>query len=83
MAEILETLIGIQDQVIKCRRLAAEIGDSETSRRLHELADDIEQRAREVDREACSPELLPVSERSVRRPPKYWSYEISESAQWR
>lgn len=55
MAETLQTLIGIQDQVIKCRRLAAEIGDPETSRRLHELADDIEQRARETDRELCSP----------------------------
>jgi hypothetical protein len=56
MGENLELLIGIQDQVIKCRRLAAEIGDPETARRLHELADDIEQRAREVDRAACSPE---------------------------
>jgi hypothetical protein len=46
MAENLELLIGIQDQVIKCRRLAAEIGDPATSRRLNELANDIEARAR-------------------------------------
>jgi hypothetical protein len=56
MAENLELLIGIQDQVIKCRRLAAEIGGPETSRRLHQLADEVEQRAREVDRQSCSPE---------------------------
>jgi hypothetical protein len=36
--------------------LAAEIGDPETARRLRELADEIERRAREVDRAACSPE---------------------------
>jgi hypothetical protein len=35
--ETLQTLIGIQDQVLKCRRLAAEIFDPETSRRLYEL----------------------------------------------
>jgi hypothetical protein len=56
MAENLELFIGIQDQVIKCRRLAAEIGHPEMSRLLHELADEIERRAREVDQLACSPE---------------------------
>jgi hypothetical protein len=55
MAENLELLIAIQDQVIKCRRLAAEILDRETSRRLYELADEVERRAREVDREQCFP----------------------------
>ena len=49
MAENLELLIGIQEQIIRCRRLAAQIFDPETSRRLYELADEIEQRAREVD----------------------------------
>jgi hypothetical protein len=51
----LKLLIRIQEQVIKCRRLASEIFDGETSRRLYELADEIEQRARDVDREQCSP----------------------------
>jgi hypothetical protein len=54
-AENLKLLVNIQDQVIKCRRLAAEISDRETSRRLCELADEIEQRAREVDREQYYP----------------------------
>ena len=51
MAENLETLAGIQDQILKCRRLAAEIFDRETAGRLHKLADELEQRAREVDRQ--------------------------------
>jgi hypothetical protein len=55
MAENLELLIGIPGQVIKCHRLAVEIGDPETSRRLNKLAD-IEQFTRELDRAACSPE---------------------------
>jgi hypothetical protein len=49
MAEDLQTLIAIQDWVLKCRRLAAETPDPETARQLLELADKIEQRAREVD----------------------------------
>jgi hypothetical protein len=49
MAENLELLIAIQEQVIQCRRLAAQIFDPETSRRLYEFADEIERRAREVD----------------------------------
>jgi hypothetical protein len=56
MGENLELLIGIQDQVIQCRRFAAEVRDPEAARILYTLADDIEQRAREVDRAACSPE---------------------------
>jgi hypothetical protein len=55
MGENIELLIAIQDQVIRARRLAAEIFDSETARRLHELADEVERRAKEVDRQACSP----------------------------
>jgi hypothetical protein len=51
MGENIELLIGIQQQVIKCRRLAAEISDPETARRLREMADQIEQRARQVDQE--------------------------------
>ena len=49
MAENIELLIAIQEQVIQGRRLAAQIFDPETSRRLYELADEIERRAREVD----------------------------------
>jgi hypothetical protein len=55
MTEDIQLLANIQDQVIKCRRLAAEISDPETSRRLYELVDDVERRAREADRELCSP----------------------------
>ena len=51
MAENFELLIGIHDQVIKCRRLADKIGDAGTARRLRELADEIEKRALEVERE--------------------------------
>ena len=50
MVESLETLTGIQDQILKCRRLAVEIFDPETAKRLRKLADELEQRAREVDR---------------------------------
>jgi hypothetical protein len=56
MGENLELLIGIQDQVIKLPPSGRWIGDPETSQRLHQLPDDIEHRAREVDRAACSPE---------------------------
>ena len=49
MAENIALLISIQDQIIKCRQLAAEIFHPETARRLYELADEIESRAREVD----------------------------------
>jgi len=51
MAENIELLIQIQDQIIKCRSLAASIDDKKTARLLYDLADEIEQRAREVDRE--------------------------------
>jgi hypothetical protein len=51
MAEDLQTLIAIQDWVLRCRRLATETPDPETARQLRELADKIEQRVREVDAE--------------------------------
>jgi hypothetical protein len=51
MAEDLQTLMAIQDWVLKCRRLASEASDPEDARQLFELADKIEQRAREVDAE--------------------------------
>jgi hypothetical protein len=49
MGENLELLIRIQDQVIQCRKLAAEIADPEISGLLRALADETERRAREVD----------------------------------
>jgi hypothetical protein len=51
MAEDLQTLIAIQDWVLKCRRLASETLDPEIARQLLQLANKIEQRAREVDAE--------------------------------
>jgi hypothetical protein len=51
MAEDFPTLIAIQDWVLKCRRLAAETPDPEAARQLLQLADKIEERAREVDAE--------------------------------
>jgi hypothetical protein len=50
----IERLTLIQRQVIKLRRLAAEIPDRELSRRLYELADEIERRSREADLRLCS-----------------------------
>ena len=51
----IERLTLVQDQVIKLRRLAAETFDRQISRRLFALADEIEQRTREADRQHCSP----------------------------
>jgi hypothetical protein len=51
----IERLILVQHQVIKLRRLAAQIPDREISMDLHSLADKIEQRSREADRRLCSP----------------------------
>jgi hypothetical protein len=42
-------LIQLQEQLIKARKLAAEIGDAELARRLYEIADAVERRARELD----------------------------------
>ena len=50
-----ERLTLIQSQVIKLRRLAAEIFDREMTSRLFALADEIEHRVREADRQRCSP----------------------------
>jgi hypothetical protein len=49
MDDDLELLIRVQEQVIRCRKLAAAIPDPETSQMLRTLADAIEQRAREID----------------------------------
>lgn len=49
MAESLGVLIGIQGQIAQCRRLVSEISDPETVKRLLKLADELEQRSREVD----------------------------------
>jgi hypothetical protein len=53
---ILEHLIGVQGQIIRCRRLANETPDRAMALRFYQLADDLEQRVREVDRALCSPE---------------------------
>jgi hypothetical protein len=45
----------IQEQVIELRCLAADISDLEVSTILYALADEIEHRAREADRQQCSP----------------------------
>jgi hypothetical protein len=50
MAENIELLIQIQEQIIQCRRLAASVHDPKTARLLYDLANEIEQRAREADR---------------------------------
>ncbi len=53
MAENSELLAKIQEQILQCRRLADSIYDLKTARLLYDLADEIEQRAREADRESC------------------------------
>jgi hypothetical protein len=49
---ILKYLIRMQGQVAQARRLATEVPDPETRRRLSELADEIERQAREFDAKA-------------------------------
>jgi hypothetical protein len=51
MANTIELLIQIQEQIIVVRKLAAETDDAELARRLYEVADVVYRRAREVDRE--------------------------------
>jgi hypothetical protein len=51
-AENLQTLIEIQGEVIRCRRLAEDIDDPETAYRLYAIAGEIEAIAREVDARA-------------------------------
>jgi hypothetical protein len=53
---VLDHLIGVQAQIIRCRRLADETPDRAMARRFYQLADNLEQRVREVDRALCSPE---------------------------
>jgi hypothetical protein len=55
MSDDIERLTLVQGQVIRLRRLAAEIFDREISAILYALADRIEQRTREADRRQCSP----------------------------
>jgi len=43
MAESLEILAGIEDQVAKARRLAIETRDAAAAARLRQIADDLEQ----------------------------------------
>ena len=50
-----ERLTLVQGQVIKLRRFAAEAFDRRVSVILYALADKIEQRTREADRQQCSP----------------------------
>jgi hypothetical protein len=53
---VLDHLIGVQAQIIRCRRLADENPDRAMALRFYQLADNLEQRVREVDRALCSPE---------------------------
>lgn len=53
---VLDRLIGVQAQIIRCRRLADESPDRAMALRFYQLADNLEQRVREVDRALCSPE---------------------------
>jgi hypothetical protein len=52
----LEYLTAIQGHVIECRRLAAATPDIALAYRLYFLADQIEERAREVDLALCLPD---------------------------
>jgi hypothetical protein len=49
MTDNLELLTKIQEQIIKCRRLAAEMPDSKLALLLCRLADEVEAEAREAD----------------------------------
>jgi hypothetical protein len=46
----LQTLVAIQEHVMRWRRLAAEATNPQTAQRLRDLADEMEVRARELDR---------------------------------
>ena len=50
---VLDHLIGVQAQIISCRRLADENPDRAMALRFYQLADNLEQRVREVDRALC------------------------------
>jgi hypothetical protein len=47
----IQTLVAIQEHVLRWRRLAAEVTNPQTARRLRDLADEMEVRARELDRQ--------------------------------
>jgi hypothetical protein len=49
MDDTVELLTKIQEQIIKCRRLAAEMPDSKLALLLYRLADEVEADAREAD----------------------------------
>ena len=51
----IERLTLVQGQVVRLRRMAAEIFDREISAILYALADRIEQRTRGAERRQCSP----------------------------
>jgi hypothetical protein len=53
---VLDHLIEVQAQIIRCRRLADKTPDRAMALRFYQLADNLEQRVREVDRALCSPE---------------------------
>jgi hypothetical protein len=63
----LEYLIEFQAEIKQCRRLAVEISDPETARRLLKLADEIEDWLREVDRENRVEQLATSIEQQVSR----------------
>src|SRR6266403_4816501 len=47
----IQTLVAIQEHVLRWRRLATEVTNPQTARRLRDLADEMEVRARELDRQ--------------------------------
>jgi hypothetical protein len=49
MMENIELLAQIQEQIIKCRRVASEMPDSGLALFLHRFADEVEAEAREAD----------------------------------
>ena len=55
-----EALAGVQAEIIKARRLAAATTDPALRRQLLLLANEIEERARELDREVTSGQRGPL-----------------------
>jgi hypothetical protein len=53
----IQTVVAIQEHVLRWRRLAAEVTDPQTARRLRDLADEMEVRARELDRTSITQEI--------------------------
>ena len=48
MAEDLKTLLELRDLAAECRRVAVKVADSEISRKLFRLSDELEQYLREA-----------------------------------